>query len=145
MRGDCICGEIAFEVAGNLPKLYQCHCSLCRKQAGSSSNTGLIVAKENFRWLKGQENISSYVKSTGFRSDFCSQCGSVVPNPFRDRPYVWVPAGALDDSEPLGIVAHICVDSKASWDNQILSELEQYKEMPTLTELIALVHANGAP
>jgi len=143
MRGECICGEIAFEIAGNLPKLYQCHCSLCRKQGGSSSNTGLIVAEENFRWLIGQEKISSYVKATGFRSDFCTKCGSVVPNPFRDRPYVWVPAGSLDDTQPLEIVAHICVASKASWDNQIPSELVQYETMPSLSELIDLVHANA--
>lgn len=142
MRGECICGEIAFEIVGRLPKLYQCHCSICRKQAGSASNTGLIVKKENFRWLIGEEKVSSYVKPTGFRSDFCPRCGSVVPNPFRDRPYVWVSAGALDDAEPLEIVAHICVGSKASWDHQIPSELAQFKDMPTLTELINMVHGS---
>jgi hypothetical protein len=98
MRGDCICGEVAFEVVGNLPKLYQCH---------------------------------------------CSNCGSIVPNPFRDKPYVWVPAGALDDSQPLEIAVHICVGSKASWDNQIPAELTQFEDRPTLTELIDLVHANA--
>ena len=142
MRGECICGEIAFEVSGDLPKLYQCHCSICRKQAGSASNTGMIVAEENFRWLSGEEKATSYVKPTGFRSDFCCTCGSVLPNPFRDRPYVWVPAGALDDSEPLEIVAHICTASKASWDNQIPKEIAQFEGIPTLTELIDLVHSN---
>jgi len=143
MRGECICGEIAFEVSGDLPKLYQCHCSICRKQAGTASNTGLIVKQDNFRWLIGQEKVTSYVKPTGFRSDFCSKCGSVVPNPFRDKPYVWVPAGALDDSEPLEIVVHICVGSKASWDTQIPKELAQFEDMPTLTELIDLVHGSS--
>ncbi|WP_018294133.1 GFA family protein [Mariprofundus ferrooxydans] len=142
MRGECICGAIVFEVTGSLPELYQCHCSICRKQGGSASNTGMIVAKENFSWLSGQKKISSYVKESGFRSDFCSVCGAVVPNRFRDRPYVWVPAGALDDSEPLEIIAHICVDSKASWDKLIPKELAQYDSMPTLTELIDLVHLN---
>jgi len=144
MRGECICGEIAFEVSGDLPKLYQCHCSICRKQAGTASNTGMIVKKEHFRWLTGQEKVTSYLKPTGFRSDFCSKCGSVVPNPFRDKPYIWVPAGALDDSEPLEIVAQICVGSKASWDTQIPKELAQFEDMPTLTELIDLVHSNNA-
>jgi len=138
MRGDCLCGEISFEIVGTLPKLYQCHCSLCRKQGGSSSNTGLIIAKENFRWLIGEEKTSSYVKATGFRSDFCSKCGSVVPNPFRDKPYVWVPAGSLDDTMPLEIAAHICVGSKASWD-LISSGAVQCDTMPTLLELIDLI------
>ncbi len=143
MRGECICGEIVFEVVADLPKLYQCHCSICRKQGGSSSNTGLIVAEANFRWLTGQENVSSYVKATGFRSDFCSKCGSVVPNPVRDRPYVWVPAVALDDTQPLEIVAHICVASKASWDKQIPPKLAQYESMPMLSELIDLMYSNA--
>jgi len=142
MRGECICGEIAFEVVGVLPKLYQFHCSICRKQGGSASNTGLIVDTKMFRWLNGEEKITSYIKPTGFRSDFCAKCGSVAPNPFRDKPYVWVPAGSLDDSSPLEITAHICVASKASWDNQIPAELTQYETMPTLSELINLVHTN---
>ena len=71
MHGKCLCGSVEFEVTGNFPKLYQCHCSLCRKQGGSLSNTATIVGAENFHWLSGQEHISSWVKDTGFRSDFC--------------------------------------------------------------------------
>lgn len=140
MRGECICGDISFEITGNLPKAYQCHCSLCRKQGGSSSNTGLIIGKNNFRWLRGQDKVSLYVKDTGFCSNFCSQCGSVVPNTFRDKPYIWVPAGALDDSEPIEIALHICVGSKASWD-MIPPNTEQLEGMPsTLSAFIDLLH-----
>ena len=59
MRGKCLCGLIEFEIVGVAPKLYQCHCSLCRKQGGASSNTAAIVAKEQFRWLAGQEQSSA--------------------------------------------------------------------------------------
>lgn len=86
------------------------------------------------------DKISSFVKDSGFRSDFCSKCGSVVPNVFRDKAYVWVPAGALDDDKPLAIAIHICVDSKASWDT-IASGAEQLNGMPsTLSEFIDLLH-----
>ena len=44
MQGKCLCGQVAFEILGAVPKLYQCHCSLCRKQGGSTSNTATIVA-----------------------------------------------------------------------------------------------------
>src|SRR5579859_2238045 len=87
MRGKCLCEAVEFEIIGSNPKLYQCHCSLCRKQGGSTSNTATVVAFENFRWVSGQERISSFVKPTGFRSDFCSMCGSTVPNPLRNTPY----------------------------------------------------------
>src|SRR5262245_19556634 len=115
MRGKCLCERIEFELLGATPKFYQCHCSLCRKQGGTSSNTATIVEARDFRWLSGQDGISSFVKPTGFRSDFCSRCGSPVPNPLRSTPYYWVPAGLLEGSEQLEIVAHLYVGSKASW------------------------------
>ncbi|TCV85849.1 GFA family protein [Sulfurirhabdus autotrophica] len=135
MRGKCLCGKIEFEIVGAVPNLYQCHCSLCRKQGGTSSNTAAIVAKEQFRWLAGQEHISSWVKDTGFRSDFCSNCGSPVPNPLRSTPYFWVPAGLLEGDVQLKIGAHLFVGSKASWD-VILSPETQYETMPELSVLL---------
>jgi hypothetical protein len=135
MRGKCLCGLIEFEVLGVAPKLYQCHCSLCRKQGGASSNTAAIVAQEQFRWLSGQEHISSWVKDTGFRSDFCSNCGSPVPNPLRSTPYYWVPAGLFEDGVQLIVSAHLFVGSKASWD-VIASPGTQYETMPELSELL---------
>ena len=82
--------KIQFEIIGPRPKLSQCHCSLCRKRGGSSSNALIVVDAENFGWLAGERLISSYRKATGFRSDFCAQCGSPVPrrrpSPPRTRP-----------------------------------------------------------
>lgn len=141
MRGKCLCGLVEFDVEDTLPRLYQCHCSLCQKQGGSSSNTATIVNAENFRWLSGQERITSWVKDTGYRSDFCSKCGSPVPNPLRSSPYYWVPVGLLDDGQQLEIAAHLFVGSKASWD-VIASTGEQYETAPELSELIRLLHSD---
>jgi len=140
MRGSCLCGEIEFQVLGAAPKLYQCHCSLCRKQGGSSSNAALVVEARNFSWVSGQENISSFVKPTGFRSDFCSRCGSPVPNPLRTTAYYWVPAGLLDGEKNLEIGAHLFVASKASWDT-IRAGGRQYETMPELQELIRFLYS----
>lgn len=135
MRGTCLCDAIAFEVVGLTPRLYQCHCSLCRKQGGSVSNTATIVAAANFRWLKGESTITTYQLPTGFRSHFCSVCGSTVPNPLRNTPYIWVPSGMLDGSEQLEIALHLYVDSKACWDTARL-EGEQFATMPEFQVLI---------
>lgn len=141
MRGKCLCGLVEFEVVGTFPRLYQCHCSLCRKQGGSSSNTATIVGAENFRWLSGQEHISSWVKDTGFRSDFCSKCGSPVPNPLRSTPFYWVPVGLLDNEQQLEIAAHLFVGSKALWD-VIASQGTHYETAPELSEFISLLHSD---
>ena len=79
MKGECLCGSVSFEIEGDLPNLYQCHCSLCRKATGSSANAATLVNEEHFRWLSGQSEIRSFQKPTGYRSDFCSVCGSPVP------------------------------------------------------------------
>lgn len=143
MRGKCLCEAVEFEIIGPIPNLYQCHCSLCRKQGGSTSNTATIVAAENFRWLAGQERISSYVKPTGFRSNFCSICGSTLPNPLRNTPNYWVPSGMFDASEKLEVAVHLYVGSKASWDTAPLSGT-QHETMPDMVEFIRALHANSA-
>ena len=139
LRGNCLCGGVRFEVEGPYPKLYQCHCSLCRKQGGSVSNTGLIVAAEKFRWLEGESLVGKWQRSTGFRSWFCRRCGSTAPNPLRDTGYVWVPAGALDDEGPLEIGAQIHLSSKAAWETPARAGIE-LDSAPGLAEFIALLH-----
>jgi len=140
MYGKCLCEAVSFEIVGPIPKLYQCHCSLCRKQGGSVSSTATIVAAENFRWLSGQELISSFVKPTGFRSDFCSKCGSTVPNPLRNTPYVWVPSGMIDGTEKLEIAVHVHAGSRATWDTAPLPGTV-YEAGPDLLALIQVLHA----
>lgn len=141
LHGSCLCGEVAFEVEGPFPKLYQCHCSLCRKQGGSVSNTGLIVAADKFRWVSGEEGVGKWQRSTGFRSYFCPRCGSTVANPLRDTGYVWVPAGALDEEGPLEIGAQLFLGSKMVCDRPRPDGL-QYETAPSLNELIAILHGN---
>ena len=133
MRGNCLCGAVEFEIVGEASRLYQCHCSLCRKQSGSTSNCSSLIESESFRSLGGEDCISSYVKELGFRSDFCSRCGSPVPNPLRATKYVWVPR--LDGGSRLEVGAHVCVGSKASWD-AIPAEGTQFEHLPPNLETL---------
>ena len=142
LTGSCLCGEVRFAVAASFPMLYQCHCSLCRKQGGSVSNTGLIVAAGRFRWVAGEHSIGKWQRSTGFRSHFCSRCGATVPNPLRDTGYVWVPAGLLDEDAPLEIGAQLHLSSKMSCD-QPRGDGLQHATAPSLGELIAFLHGEA--
>ena len=139
VRGQCLCGRVSFEIFGKIPLLYQCHCSLCRKQSGAASSAATIVASENFRWLSGKELVSSWIKETGFRSDFCSKCGTPLPNPLRNLPYVWVPAGVLEDDKGLAIGMQVFVGSKAAWE-PIPSAGVVYGTSPELLEFVRLLH-----
>jgi hypothetical protein len=66
MRGSCLCGKVKFEIEGELHAIYQCHCSFCRKEGGSSSNSSALIDAAKIRWAGGWEYISSYVRQTGF-------------------------------------------------------------------------------
>ncbi|MDQ7733136.1 GFA family protein [Halomonas sp. SpR1] len=118
MKGECLCGEVAFEIDGGLPNLYQCHCSLCRKATGAKANAATFVSEEHFRWLSGQSSISSFQKPTGYRSDFCSACGSPVPNRLRNTELVWVPAGLLDEATSARVAVHLHLASAAEWEQE---------------------------
>lgn len=118
MLGKCLCGGVEFEVSRERLKLYQCHCKLCRKQSGTFSNAATIVAESNFKFAKGQNLITHWKKHTGFTSDFCSCCGSPVPNILRDSDYVWIPAGLLEGDINAEIISHIFMDSKATWEKE---------------------------
>ena len=141
MKGSCLCGCVEFSVTDINNSIYQCHCSLCRKQGGSASNSGKVIPLSQLEWIKGKELIKSWVKDTGFRSDFCSNCGSLVPNPLRGREYYWLPVGTLEDAS-FNIVANLYTESKATW-GVVAPTGKQFKTMPEIEEFIALLSSNG--
>ena len=142
MIGKCLCDTVQFEIAGDLPNLYQCHCSLCRKQGGAASNAATLVHKNDFIWLSGEDRITRYKMEDGFTSHFCSVCGSPVPNPLRDTDKVWIPAGALPGDINSRIVVHIYTGSKADWE-KVLNDGRQYDEMPDFQTLYNLLHGKA--
>ncbi len=134
MKGSCLCESVEFEVDGNEFNIYQCHCSLCKKQSGTTSNSATIVSDAQFRFLKGSELISSWVKESGFRSDFCSKCGSPVPNPLRGLGLYWVPFGLLPVDVEAKVVAHLCVNTASSW-HTLDANVESFETLPDLQKL----------
>lgn len=135
-NGRCLCGDVAFTVRGVPRGLYQCHCSLCRRQSGAASNAAFVVPAERLAWTHGQDGVRSYRAPTGFRSDFCGRCGSPVPNPVGHSPYVWIPAGLLDDLAGARVVMHLHLGSRAGWA-PLPSGGGQHASMPTLEWLAA--------
>ena len=129
MKGKCVCGQVEFEISGNLPNLYQCHCSLCKKATGTAACLAVVVGVNNIKWLKGQDNITSFTKENGFRTDFCSTCGSPVPNKMNLGEYLWIPAGVLEGSMDGKIAAHIFSESMASWEDEA-ENCKSYQNAP---------------
>ena len=72
-KGGCHCGRIRFEVeAPEDLEVSECNCSICRM----SGYLHLIVQKEAFRLLSGQDDIRKYQFNTGVAEHyFCANCG----------------------------------------------------------------------
>ncbi len=72
-KGGCHCGRVRFEVVApeNLV-VSQCNCSICSK----SGYLGLIVPKDRFTLLQGEESLTAYTFNTGVAKHlFCAHCG----------------------------------------------------------------------
>ena len=72
-RGGCHCGRVQFEVEAPTDiEAIECNCSICSK----SGFLHLIVAKDSFRLVCGEEALSSYTFNTGVAKHlFCKACG----------------------------------------------------------------------
>lgn len=142
MIGSCLCGAVKFKANVETLKVYQCHCSLCRKQTGTASSSGSIVHADDLEWLSGEYNISKWVKDTGFTSHFCGTCGSSVPNKFRGGSYYWVPAGLME-GDNIEVVANIFVCDAAKW-SQVSTNVNPFGTRPEGEKLIGLVCEKNA-
>ncbi len=117
MQGSCLCGAVTFTLLVNPKHFYRCHCSLCRKQTGVGFNLATLVKVEDFQWGSGEKSTGSWLKPSGYRTDFCTVCGSTVPNILRGSPYVWIPLGLIDTPREMTCVADYCTDDAMPWDN----------------------------
>lgn len=72
-KGGCHCGEIRFEIEAPAEiRASQCNCSICRM----NGFLHVIVSKDEFRLLSGEDSIETYTFNTGVAQHyFCRHCG----------------------------------------------------------------------
>ena len=128
--GSCLCGDVAFEYAGEFQKFFLCHCGYCRKSSGSAHGANLFGRDGKLVWLRGQDQVTSFkLADTRFQRCFCSRCGAGLPYQLNEKLVV-VPAGSLDVDASLMPQAHLFIASKANWD-AALGELPCFEGFPS--------------
>ncbi len=115
IRGSCLCGAVAFELAQAPEIMNLCHCSMCRKASGSSYGTFAHIKRGQFRWTRGDAEITRYESSPGNFRAFCKICGANLPVSDADDDYVCIPAGTFDDDPGIAPQVQIFAGSKAPW------------------------------
>ena len=123
LKGACLCDGVEYEVT-DPEALGYCHCTRCQRWTGSSL-AGVVVAKENFAFTKGEDLVTTYESELAPRN-FCSNCGSSL---YDDLGEVYFVAAGLMQELDLEPSFHQQVAYKASW-HQIGDDAPQHAEMP---------------
>src|SRR5918993_2002972 len=99
--GRCLCGEVTYEIAGDLIATAVCHCDHCQRQGGGAFSVNLVVHESQ---LAVSGPLQTY-EETGERGDavyvrrrFCGSCGSpIVSELVQTAGIVAVKGGAPGD------------------------------------------------
>lgn len=126
ITGECFCGEVKYQLDGMLRDARSCHCSRCRKAFSSQASAYALVESQEFKWLAGEDLLTSYVGKQGFGLQFCRRCGSTLCGIFNDTIH-GLTLGCVNGDPDIQIGRHIYVGSKAKWE-VIPEGVLQYEE-----------------
>src|SRR5690606_7577559 len=76
ISGRCLCEAIVYEIEGELGPIFNCRCSKCRRWHGAAFRTRASIKISQFKWVSGEQLLSSYKSSDNVTKTFCSVCGS---------------------------------------------------------------------
>ncbi|MEZ8127362.1 GFA family protein [Enterovibrio norvegicus] len=116
-KGQCLCGQIIYEVAVIESAMGHCHCSMCRKFHGAAFATLGEAKAENFRFTTGKDKLKTYQAENGTKRTFCEDCGSslLFEASNSDGSLVEFSLGTLDSDIALKPDAHIFTQYQAQW------------------------------
>ena len=117
--GRCLCGEVTYELAGDVIATVVCHCEHCQRQGGGPFSVNL-VAHESQLTVTG--TLQTYVE-TGEHDDgeyvrrrFCGSCGSpIVSELAQTEGVIAVKAGTLDDRSAVRPTVEVWCDHRQPW------------------------------
>lgn len=128
-KGRCLCGQVQFEMQGELRGIVNCHCSKCRKFHGNyGAYTSVKVEKlkmtqeKSLKWFRSPTDETPNV-----HRGFCSECGSSLFWRPRDQPFIAVAAGSLLEPTTLKTIGHVWCSQKADF-YEIKDDLPQFDE-----------------
>ncbi len=71
-QGSCHCGQVAFEVEGDLGQVTSCNCSMCQRKGAPM----WFVSRENLHTQRGDRVLASYTFNKHvIQHKFCPTCG----------------------------------------------------------------------
>ena len=71
-KGSCHCGNVAFEVEGDIDRALACNCSMCQRKG----SLPWFTPRENLKLLSPEDAAATYTfNKHAIRHSFCATCG----------------------------------------------------------------------
>ncbi len=126
ISGSCLCGNVKYEISGEVGEIVHCHCQTCQKAHGTAFVSTARVADKDFHIL-GDSKLKSFESSPGKNRFFCPNCGTQVYAKRKETEHIILRLGSLDSDPKTKEHKHIWVSEKACWYT-IDSNLPQHQE-----------------
>ena len=111
--GNCLCGNIQYQIEGEPVWSGYCHCESCRRMTGSVVTNWLGIKDTDLVFTRGKP---AKYKAAGVTRGFCPNCGSSLTYEAIHLPdYIQVHIGTLDDPNAITPQAHVHFAEKIEW------------------------------
>lgn len=130
VSGSCNCGAVSFEVnKDDIKRVVNCHCNLCRKMNGAAFSTYVGVLDSGFKFIRGEEHISSHRISEDSSKNFCKICGTPIynMNPNKYKAIKIIHLGALNNPTKYQPEINIFCENKIHWIDK-LSQIDSFDQ-----------------
>ncbi|MFT2112604.1 GFA family protein [Marinomonas sp. 2405UD68-3] len=114
VSGSCLCGNVKYEISGNIGDIVHCHCKTCRKAHGAAFSSVAGVKDIDFN-LASDVTLGCYESSPGKNRYFCPTCATQIYAKKDGTEHIVLRLGSLDDDPNSKELNHIWVSQKASW------------------------------
>lgn len=114
LKGGCFCGHVRYEAGGTPFHPTICHCSMCRRVAGSPMVAWFSVPRTEYRVVAGEP--TRFASSPDATRSFCPRCGTPLTFEARYSPdEIDITTVSLDDPEAMPPADHTRTATQLSW------------------------------
>jgi len=120
LTGRCLCGEVTWDLAGDVIATAVCHCDHCQRQSGGAFSVNL-VAHESQLTVSG--DVATYEDRGDDGGDnvyvlrrFCGGCGSPIVSALVETDgVIAVKAGTLDEKSDVRPTVEAWCEHRQPW------------------------------
>ncbi|MFO6423331.1 GFA family protein [Motilimonas sp. KMU-193] len=78
ITGACHCQSVKYEIHGDIKKIVNCHCQLCRGMNGAAFSTYAVALQSDFKLVAGE--LAHFNVTDNATKHFCPTCGTAIFN-----------------------------------------------------------------